>query len=144
MALAVQVVIDCARPGELAQFWALALGYQLEPPPPGFATWDEALDAWGLVGDERDAASAVVDPAGVGPRLFFQRVPEPKSSKNRVHIDVRAGGPRGTPEAERWPRILDVEQRLLAAGATRLREVQEPQEHFLVLADPEGNELCLT
>ena len=140
MALRLQVVVDCADPAALGRFWALALGYVEEPPPPGFPTLDAALDAVGITGDDRTKAYAVVDPDGDGPRLFFQRVPEGKQVKNRLHLDVRAGGPRG---AQRWEQVLEARDRLVAAGASVLREVEEPPEHFLVLADPEGNELCL-
>ena len=77
----VQVTFDCADPGALATFWAEALGYRLESSPPGLATWDEALDAWGLPADQRNSRSAVVDPSGTGPRLFFQQVPEGKIVK---------------------------------------------------------------
>jgi len=87
----IQVTFDCADPGALAEFWAVALGYQVQPPPPGFDTWDAALDAWGVPPDQRNERSAVVPPTGEpGPRLFFQRVPEGKVAKNRVHLDVRA------------------------------------------------------
>ena len=90
MALTVQITVDAHDPARLAEFWALALGYELEAPPAGFATWDEALDAWGIPADDRNRASALRDPNGTGPRLFFQRVPEGKTAKNRVHLDVRA------------------------------------------------------
>src|SRR4051794_22321584 len=86
----VQVTFDAADPAAVAQFWAEALGYQLQPPPPPFSTWDEVLDAWGVPAEDRNSRSAIVDPAGHGPRLFFQRVPEGKIAKNRVHLDVRA------------------------------------------------------
>src|SRR5690554_1298873 len=85
-----QVTFDCADPAALAGFWAEVLGYRLQGPPEGFATWDEALDALGVEPGRRNDASALVDPDGVRPRLFFQRVPEGKSAKNRVHLDVRA------------------------------------------------------
>ncbi len=90
MAREVQVTIDCADPGALAEFWAAALGYELQGPPAGFASWEQALEALGVPPERRNDASAVVDPAGDGPRLFFQRVPERKQVKNRVHLDLRA------------------------------------------------------
>ncbi|MDT7571538.1 MAG: hypothetical protein QOE05_1712, partial [Actinomycetota bacterium] len=86
----VQIAIDCADPAALAAFWAEVLGYRLQDPPGAFASWDEALDALGVPPHRRNDASAVVDPDGRGPRLFFQRVPEGKTVKNRVHLDVRA------------------------------------------------------
>ena len=86
----IQVTFDCGDPAALAEFWAAALGYVLQPPPPGFDSWDAALDAWGVPADRRNDRSALVDPDGAGPRVFFQRVPEGKTAKNRVHLDVRA------------------------------------------------------
>src|SRR3954447_14682090 len=90
MARQVQVTFDCGDPGALAQFWAETLGYRLDPPPAGVDTWDAGLDAWGVPPERRNDRSAVSDPNGGGPRLFFQRVPEGKTAKNRVHLDVRA------------------------------------------------------
>ncbi len=96
MARDVQITFDCADPAALAAFWAEALGYRLQDPPGGFATWDEALEAMGVPPENRNDASAVVDPDGAGPRLFFQRVPEPKRVKNRV--------PRpSAPATSSWP-----------------------------------------
>jgi hypothetical protein len=140
----VQVTFDCADPGALAPFWAEVLGYQLESPPPGFATWDEALDAWGVPADQRNSRSAVVDPSGTGPRLFFQQVPEGKTVKNRVHLDVRAApGLRGD---DRMTALTAEADRLVALGASVLRRVEPDgamEAGFITLADPEGNELCL-
>src|SRR3954465_3750175 len=83
----IQVTFDCAEPERVARFWCEVLGYVVPPPPEGFATWadfDRALPA-----ERQGSAFACVDPSGVGPRLFFQRVPEGKVVKNRVHLDVR-------------------------------------------------------
>jgi catechol 2,3-dioxygenase-like lactoylglutathione lyase family enzyme len=140
----VQITIDCADPAALAAFWAEALGYRLQDPPGGFATWDDALDAMGVPPERRNDASAVVDPDGAGPRLFFQRVPEPKQAKNRVHLDVRAAP--GLVGDERMAALEAEAQRLVALGATRLRrhEPAPPLEGgHLVMTDPEGNEFCL-
>ncbi len=144
MVRAVQVTFDCGDPGGLAQFWAEVLGYRLEPPPPGFASWDQALEAWGVPAESRNDRSAVVDPSGAGPRLFFQRVPEGKTAKNRVHLDVRAAS--GLEAAARMA-ALDAEAvRLVALGATRVRRLEPGQElgaGHVVMQDPEGNEFCL-
>ena len=144
MATSVQVTFDCADPGALAQFWADALGYVLQPPPSPFDTWDQALAAWGVPDSERNARSAIVDPDGAGPRLFFQRVPEPKSAKNRVHLDLRkAYGLEG----EKRMAALDAEAiRLTGRGATRLNRLDPDgagEAGFIVMQDPEGNEFCL-
>jgi hypothetical protein len=141
----VQITFDAADPGALAEFWAAALGYRLQPPPEGFASWDAALDAWGVPPEERNSRSAIVPVDGDGPRVFFQRVPEPKTAKNRVHLDVRAA-----PGLEGDARMAALEEecaRLVGLGATRQRRF-EPGEDlggtgFIVMADPEGNEFCL-
>jgi hypothetical protein len=140
----VQVTFDCADPGALAAFWAEVLGYRLESPPQGFATWDEALDAWGVPADQRNSRSAVVDPAGAGPRLFFQQVPEGKTVKNRVHLDVRAAP--GLHGDARMDALAAEADRLVALGASVLRRVDPDdamESGFITLQDPEGNELCL-
>ena len=140
----VQVAFDCADPGALCAFWCEVLGYHLDSPPPGFATWDDALEAFGVPPEHRNDASAAVDPTGAGPRLWFQKVPEGKSAKNRVHLDVRTAP--GLQGEERMAALEAECERLVALGATRLQrhEPAPPLSHgFLVLADPEGNELCL-
>jgi hypothetical protein len=144
MAREVQATFDCADPAGLAAFWAAALGYQVQAPPAGFASWEEALDALGVPPERRNDASAVVDPEGSGPRLFFQRVPEPKQAKNRVHLDVRAAP--GLQGDERMAALEAEAERLVSLGATRLRR-HEPAPPLgaghIVMADPEGNEFCL-
>ncbi|MEU8826414.1 VOC family protein [Streptomyces sp. NPDC048636] len=144
MARDVQITYDCGDPAGLAAFWAEAMGYRLQDPPEGFASWQEALEAMGVPPENRNDASAVVDPAGSGPRFFFQRVPEGKRAKNRVHLDVRAA-----PGLEGDARMAALEaegERLVALGATRL-ERHEPAPPLgtghIVMADPEGNEFCL-
>ncbi|MDX1690849.1 MAG: VOC family protein [Acidimicrobiia bacterium] len=139
----IQVVIDCADPAGLAPFWAEALGYVLQPPPPGFDSWEDFAEEIGIPPERRNDLAAVVDPDGDGPRLLFQRVPEAKTVKNRVHLDVPAA-----PELEgerRWEAALAHVRRLEALGATRLGEHMGPAgERWIVLADPEGNEFCVT
>lgn len=141
----VQMTFDCADPGAQARFWCAALGYQLDAPPPGFATWDDALEALGVPVEHRNDASAAVDPAGNGPRLWFQKVPEGKSAKNRVHLDIRAAP--GLEPAERMA-ALEVEcQRLIALGATRI-ERHEPgppmSAGFIVMSDPRATSAAST
>ena len=101
MSIPIQVTIDCADPDRLAHFWADLLGYQLDSPPEGFDSWEAWLTEQGIPESEWNSASAITDPDGHGARIFFQRVPEKKEQKNRVHLDVNAGGPRGTPDDER-------------------------------------------
>jgi len=140
----VQFTFDCADPAGLATFWAEALGYRLQDPPGGFESWEQALEALGVPPERRNDASAVVDPDGSGPRLFFQRVPEPKQSKNRVHLDVRAAP--GLQGDARMTALEAEAERLVSRGATRLRRY-EPAPPLgaghIVMADPEGNEFCL-
>lgn len=94
MATGVQVVFDCADPDRLARFWAQALGYKLQDPPQGYGTWESWLRDQGIPQERWNDANAVVDPDGRGPRIFFQRVPEAKTTKNRVHLDLNVtGGP---------------------------------------------------
>lgn len=143
MSKEIQITFDCADPSALADFWAEALGFRKDAPPKGFDTWDEALTAWGVPEDQWNSRSALVDPDGVRPRLFFQQVPEGKTAKNRVHLDIRsAPGLKG----EERMAVLEVEAtRLCALGASRFRRI-EPNamdEGIIVMLDPEGNEFCL-
>jgi len=144
MARDVQITFDCADPAGLAVFWAEALGYQLQDPPEGFESWEQALAAMGVPPERRNDASAVVDPDGSGPRLFFQRVPENKQAKNRVHVDVRAAP--GLAGDARMAALEAEAERLVSHGAARLgRHEPEPGlgAGHIVMADPEGNEFCL-
>src|SRR3979411_3094043 len=84
-----QVTFDCADPERVARFWCEVLGYVVPPPPEGVATWED-FGRWRPPG-EGGSWFACTDPSGAGPRLFFQRVPEGKVVKNRVHLDVRVG-----------------------------------------------------
>jgi Glyoxalase-like domain len=145
MATAVQIVIDCADPAKLSAFWAAALHYDLDPPPEGFGSWDDFLRDQGIPESEWNSAGGVSDPDGRGPRIYFQRVPEPKRVKNRVHLDLNAGGPRGTPPDVRRVNVDAEVQRLVAEGAGIVRpgEVSKFGEYWVVLEDPEGNEFCV-
>ena len=144
MARDIQITFDCADPAALADFWADALGYELQKPPGNFVSWDDALDAMGVPLERRNDASGIVDPDEAGPRLFFQKVPEGKQAKNRVHLDVRAAP--GLDGDERMAALEAEAERLVARGATRL-ERHDPAPPFgaghIVMADPEGNEFCL-
>jgi hypothetical protein len=137
----VQVTFDCAQPQRLARFWCEVLGYVVPAPPDGFATWEEHDRT--LPPEERDSWSACADPTGAGPRLYFQRVPEGKVVKNRVHLDVRVG--TGLVGEERLA-VLEAEcARLVALGATHVRTLvaDEENESCLVMQDIEGNEFDL-
>ena len=140
----VQITFDCADPDALCLFWVEALGYQQPPPPPGFKTWDAFLDSVGVPPEEHNSKSAAVPTDGDGPRLFFQRVPEGKTAKNRVHLDVRAAP--GLEGDQRMAALETEAERLVALGATRLRRFEPGAElsaGFIVMTDPEDNEFCL-
>lgn len=117
---------DAADPQAIAAFWALALGYV---PEPGF--------------DEPDNAS-IIDPAGVGPAIGFLLVPEPKTAKNRMHIDVRVSGEPPWDMVERASLIRAKVAELVGAGATEVRsESYDGALGHVVMLDPEGNEFCV-
>lgn len=143
MAVRIQVTFDCADPAALATFWAQVLGYKLQDPPAGYPTWQAFLTAQGIPEDQWNSASAIVDPDGTGPRVYFQRVPEPKVVKNRVHLDVSVGGGPSVPLEERRHRVDEAVDRVVAIGASKLRAFEEHGEYWVVMADPEGNEFCL-
>ncbi|MER7332089.1 MULTISPECIES: VOC family protein [unclassified Micromonospora] len=143
-----QLVIDCREPSRLVAFWAEALRYRPQPPPHGHATWREWYLANGIPADELgedDCQDRLEDPTGAGPRIWFQPVPEPKSVKNRLHIDLKVGGGRAVPLPERRAAV-DVEvDRLTALGARVLGRMDDPGNGYYSaqLADPEGNEFCV-
>jgi hypothetical protein len=137
------LTLDCARPRELAEFWVAALGYEHRPAPAGFASWDEWLEHHGVPEEEWDDGAYLQDPTGAGPTLSLLKVPESKVVKNRLHMDIKAGG-RELPWEERWPLVLARVAELEAAGATVLYvdEVDGRGDH-VTLTDPEGNEFCV-
>jgi Glyoxalase-like domain len=116
----VQVTFDCAEPERVARFWCEVLGYVMA-----------------------DSGSACVDPGGVGPRLYFQRVPEGKVVKNRVHLDVRVG--TGLVGEQRLAALEAECARLVALGAVRGRLLlaDDENESCQLMQDIEGNEFCL-
>ena len=157
MSRTIQITFDCADPNGLAGFWNEALGYRYDSPPAGFATWEEALDHFNVPEEDRNNASASVDPDEKGPRLFFQRVPEGTRSvvttpdgtdlvtvKNKLHLDVRAAP--GLEGEERMAALESECERLVALGANRVQR-HEPappmSQGFIVMTDPEGNVFCL-
>ncbi len=142
MAPRFQVTIDCADPDRLARFWAIALGYKLQDPPPGFATWPDFLRSIGVPEEAWTSRSAIVDPEGTGSRVFFQQVPEPKTTKNRLHLDVNVADHAVRGDERR--KLVDAHvARLVEAGATRVGEMIELGESWVILQDPEGNEFCV-
>jgi hypothetical protein len=138
------LTVDCAAPGALAAFWALALGYVEAPAPTGFASWEAWLTHHDVPAEEWDDGAYLHDPDGIGPRLSFLRVPEKKVVKNRLHLDVQAGGGRETPWDVRWPLVVAAVERLVAAGATAVHEYDlDGRPDHVLMTDPEGNEFCV-
>ena len=152
MSRTVQITVDCYDPEKLALFWAEALGYII-PGPPGvrlgeyedpFAAWKKFIADLGIELGPENMRAAIDDPDQVGPRIFFQTVPEPKTVKNRLHLDVRTAP--GLDGDERMDSLEAECHRLSELGGTRLRRIDPdpPLEHgFIVMADPEDNEFCL-
>jgi hypothetical protein len=141
MAFDVQVAIDCAAPHELADWWAEALGWQVEPQDESFirrmveagaASEDDTTRHRGALVWKVGAAINSPDPNR--PRVLFQHVPEPKAGKNRIHLDVRVGADRREAEVAR----------LLGLGATELWRASQGPYEWVTMADPEGNEFCVT
>lgn len=142
MAHGFQVTFDAADPAAVAEFWAAALGYVVQPPPDGYDTWDDFADAMGIPEDEREKLAAVVDPDGKGPRVLFQKVPEDKTVKNRVHLDVNVTK-HGMDAAQQRELIHAEVERLIGLGATRLADFDDPTGIWTVMQDIEGNEFCV-
>jgi hypothetical protein len=135
----IQIAFDAADPHALAAFWADVMGYEVEDHS---ELVDSLVEAGRIPASDRivvdghtafaDVAAAR-DPRGLSPRLFFQRVPEPKTAKNRVHIDVRVEEDRREAES----------QRLIGKGATLLWITSDRGPVTYTMQDPEGNEFCL-
>ena len=141
MVASLQIVMDCADPQVMTSFWATALGYEPDPPPPGFNSWPDFLRSRDVPEERWNDAGAVSDPAGLGPRVFFQRVDEPKTVKNRLHLDL-------APTLDRDPTVRAAAvraevDRLVTAGAQVVGAHEELGSRWTVLRDPEGNEFCV-
>lgn len=134
------ITFDCADPTALSHFWSDVLGYPYAQMPPGMR---EQLLANGVTEEELGDRGVAEDPTGVGPRLFFQKVPEGKISKNRVHLDISSTPGRRPSDEE----LESEKNRVVSLGATVLHKVDQtwggyPERHF-VMQDPEGNEFCI-
>ncbi|MBT2545377.1 VOC family protein [Streptomyces sp. ISL-44] len=143
MAYTFQVTIDSADPHPLADWWADALGWEVEPSDEAFirgliaaghASEDDTTNHRGTLVWKLGAAIRHPEGLESAPRILFQLVPEPKTVKNRVHLDVRIGS--DDPKS--------VVGRLLAKGATFLHDGRVGPSAWTTLADPQGNELCIT
>ncbi len=138
--ITVQIALDCADPHQQADFWAEALGYTADRDEAfvqrmldaGHATEDDVTRYLGML--VWKTGDAISDPSGRGPRWFFQQVPEHKAGKNRMHVDLQVGEARRSAEVER----------LLGLGATKLYDGQLGPQQWVTMADPEGNEFCVS
>ncbi len=139
----IQVTFDAADPERLGRFWAEVLGYIEQPPPAGSDSWDAFLESLGVPVADRDHAYAIVDPAGARPRIYLQKVPEGKTAKNRVHLDINVGADQQGEQRRAAVRARADE--IIAMGATELREMSDDRfgEYCITLQDPEGNEFCV-
>ncbi|MCB5167383.1 VOC family protein [Streptomyces bambusae] len=135
-----QVTFDCAEPARLAAFWCEVLGYVVPTVPEGFATWEEYHRT---LPPEDEIYFACTDPSGAGPRLLFQRVPEGKVVKNRVHLDVWTGA--GLVGEERLATLEAECARLMALGGKHVltQRADGVNESCITMQDIEGNEFCL-
>lgn len=137
----VQVAFDCADPQRVAEFWAEAIdGYAFPPPPDGYPSWEAWAEGENIPEDDRNTMRVLIDGRGARPPLYFQRVPEPKTAKNRLHLDIRVS--KGLSGDERAARIEEEVSRLVKLGATVV-ERRTPPEPWVVMADVEGNEFCV-
>ena len=141
MGPSLQIVFDANDVPRLVAFWEQALGYKVQPPPPEFETWEDFARENGIPEEQWGGWGALIDPDGTRPRIFFQRVPEGKTAKNRLHLDVNIG--EGLEGEKRAMRVKQEADRLEELGATRQREAFERGEFWIVMQDPEGNEFCL-
>src|SRR5438874_8071938 len=146
MAYEFQVVQDSADPHTLADWWAETLGCEVEPSDEafirrmigeGYATDDDTKVHNGTLVWKEGAAIRHPDGLERAPRLLFQLVPEAKTVKNRMHLDVRVGGDKGE-------NVEAVVAKLTARGAAFLHRGQQGPHTWVTLADPEGNEFCVS
>ena len=142
-----QLAIDANDPPRLARFWAAALSYQPVPPEQPQTTWYAHYRA--RLGDNAAFDNRIFDPAGLGPPIWFQEVPESKAGKNRLHLDLYPTGRDDSLALE--SRINLVEARVaelvgLGAEVERRTQGNEPEDSFyyVVMRDPEGNEFCVS
>jgi Glyoxalase-like domain len=138
-----QLVVDCTDPDLLARFWAAALGYELAPVPDGFESWHDFYLHLGLPEEDLvEGADRIADPDGIGPSIWFHVVPDAKTVKNRLHLDIHASGDRTDPIETRKERVDAEARRLAGLGAAISGPMaDEGLDHYAVgMKDPEGNE----
>jgi hypothetical protein len=142
-----QLTIDANDPAVLARFWAQALGYQPVPPAAPATTWHAHYRA--RLGAAAGFDDRLFDPAGLGPPIWFQQVPEPKAGKNRLHLDLY---PTGRDSALSMARRIEIVEAKVAelirlgASVQRRDRYDDPEDpiYYVVMQDPEGNEFCVS
>lgn len=141
---ALGITIDCVDAQVVARFWCHALGYVEAPPPEGWTDWPTFLRDQGVPEEEWGDGAAIRPASGDGPSISFLKVPESKTVKNRVHLDVKVSGGRHVDQALRESRMRAAEADLVAYGARSERDVADDGhlDHIL-MRDPEGNEFCI-
>ena len=138
-----EVTFDAKDSKRLADFWMAALGYEPMGPPLGYDSWEEWRIAMEVSEEEMDEGASISAPDG-SRRITFLNVPEPKVAKNRLHIDIVVTTDRRLPVLERKA-IVDAEMsRLEKLGATKLYDQLVGEHYHVTMADPEGNEFCLS
>ena len=144
-----QLTIDCNDPTRLVRFWAPLLGYEVQPPPDGFATWNDWYRSVGVPDDELDTtgdgSDRIFDPSGRGPKIWFQLVPERKTIKNRLHLDLFVSGGRSESLEQRRPIVDAKVAEVVALGArvVRMTDDAASDSYAALVHDPEGNEFCI-
>ncbi len=136
-------MFDAQDPDRLAKFYAEALHYKLQDPQEGFNSWQDALKAWKVPEEEWNSASAIIDPDGKGPRIYFQQMDTPKLGKNRLHIDLNASKGSMVSLEERKEDVNREAERLSKLGAKELRKLEDDREYCVVFLDIDGNEFCV-
>jgi hypothetical protein len=138
------MTVDCTDPAGQASFWCLALGYVPADPPKGWDSWDGWLIDQGVPQDEWNDGASVSDPDGLLPSISFLKVPEGRTVKNRLHLDLQVSGGRDQPSDVRELRIRTKAAELIDAGATVVHEAEQNGKlDHLWMADPEGNDFCV-
>jgi hypothetical protein len=138
------LTFDCHDAGLVARFWTIALAYVERPPPQGWDTWESWLRHFEVPEDEWDDGASIEDPRHLLPSISFMKVPEAKTVKNRVHLDLQVSGGRHLDAETRTERIEAMVALLTdAGGSVSYRSMQAGALDHVTMTDPEGNEFCV-
>jgi len=140
----ISITLDAADPALLARFWSAALGYVEASPPTGWSTWENWFREHDVPKSEWNDGAAIEDPLGNGPSISILKVAEPKTAKNRLHLDLQVSGGRHVDSEVRSSRIEATVSSLIEMDAIVVkRHIHQGRLDHVVLADPEGNEFCV-